>query len=447
MRGRLLAALAAFASLGSGCQATGSFTCQEDAQCTRGALAGSCLDHGCAFPDDTCDSGLRFDETAPADANECTASAAPPAGCASWNAMLFDPCELPAPAGDLVLADTGRVYDTTADAFIPAAPMPYASALVTLATGEQVRVLSVNHFALAAGVPLRVTGDYPLVIAAWTELDLDGALDGSSSSSGVPGPGANPMACASGAPTPGGLGMHATNGGSNDRGGSGGGGGGAFAGGGGSGGAAETSAGTVDGGAGGVAQASIGFAGGCAGAASGAAGTASPPSTATTVAIGGSGGGAIALVAQTSMRVTGSINTGGSGGGGAPLGSACGGGGGGAGGSIYLGASAITVTGSLAANGGGGGGSAQASAAGLAGANGGLGTGTASGASSQGCAGGSGGAGAAGQNLAGSGGTIGLTCGGGGGGGGAGALMLVGGTVATDGATLSPDAPDSGGMQ
>jgi hypothetical protein len=70
--------------------------------------------------------------------------------------------------------------------------------------------------------------------------------------------------------------------------------------------------------------------------------------------MGGSGGGAVALIAGTSIEIDGTVNASGAGGRGGPA-STSGGGGGGSGGMIVLDAPSITAIGSLFANGGGGG--------------------------------------------------------------------------------------------
>ncbi|MEM9189716.1 MAG: hypothetical protein AAGF12_11105 [Myxococcota bacterium] len=49
----------------SGCSSfPSSFSCSSNVQCTRGNSVGSCVSGGCAFPDSTCGTGLRFDDSA-----------------------------------------------------------------------------------------------------------------------------------------------------------------------------------------------------------------------------------------------------------------------------------------------------------------------------------------------------------------------------------------------
>jgi hypothetical protein len=52
------------------------FACANDAQCQAGAVAGQCEANGfCSFPDDSCPTGQRFGEAAPAEvANACVAA-------------------------------------------------------------------------------------------------------------------------------------------------------------------------------------------------------------------------------------------------------------------------------------------------------------------------------------------------------------------------------------
>jgi hypothetical protein len=75
MRLALLALLAA-------CRVTGSYTCDQDSQCVRGAVAGRCeTDHACSLPDSRCPSGYRYDPSAASQANQCVG--APPIDAAA----------------------------------------------------------------------------------------------------------------------------------------------------------------------------------------------------------------------------------------------------------------------------------------------------------------------------------------------------------------------------
>ena len=145
---------------------------------------------------------------------------------------------------------------------------------------------------------------------------------------------------------------------------------------------------------------------------------------------GGRGGGAVAVIANSSITIDGTIRASGAGGGGATkVGGGFGGGGGGSGGMIVLGAPAIAGGGTLEANGGGGGAGSEGNADGgdgklpVAYDRGGLG-----GASTGKNDAGGDGAGLAAGPVAGSNAVSGA--GGGGGGGGVGVIVLGGATFA-----------------
>jgi hypothetical protein len=279
--------------------------------------------------------------------------------CESWRdtaARLFDPCALPDPDGELVLAQNGKWrYDTTSGTL--AAPenpeQIHVSALIEQPDGTMVRVISAESFRMGEGVELRVIGDHPLLIASWSAIDMeqDAVID-ASSKPGQPGAGAS-LDCGSYAAQPG----------VSDRGGGSGGGGGGFGGEGGEGGDSDIEANDIDGdspspgGRRGLAAGDIPGAlrAGCAGADGGAAGESGPPGGA-----GGAGGGAIHLAARVRITVGGEIHAagaGGQGGGADRISEGSGGGGGGSGGFIGLNAPLVTLepTALLTANGGGGG--------------------------------------------------------------------------------------------
>jgi hypothetical protein len=143
------------------------------------------------------------------------------------------------------------------------------------------------------------------------------------------------------------------------------------------------------------------------------------------------GGGAIYLIAGSTISIAGGVFASGEGGSGAAAGASAGSSGGGSGGLVALEAPTITVSGTVAANGGGG---AGGSTAGLAGAPGGDGTTTAySTRASGGVSGGAGGAGGALGTPTGANG--GASIGGGGGGGGCGVVWVKG---AISGSQISP---------
>lgn len=266
------------------------------------------------------------------------------AGCGEWShkPTPFDPCSVAAPNGDLVLGDGDWSYDTNSGALTDPdfdATFP-PSVLLPQPDGPQIRVVSVNKFTLENGANLRVVGARPLVIAAWDDVQISGYIDvGSHDNNNDPGAGASPdSACANGEGVDG----------ESDSEGSAGGGGGAFAGNGGMGGnghGGEAIAGTP----GAKVPAPMAVRGGCAGGDGGETSGSTPD--------GGDGGGAIYISSQTSIRIDGKINAGGSGGEGGE-GNRQGGGGGGSGGYIGLEAPQVRIDsgGLLGANGGGGGG-------------------------------------------------------------------------------------------
>jgi hypothetical protein len=279
--------------------------------------------------------------------------------CESWRdtaARLFDPCAIPDPGGELVLAQDGAwSYDTgTGTLASPDDPdQAHVSALIEQTDGTMVRVISADSFRMEEGVDLRVTGDHPLLIASWGTIDMgqDAVID-VSSRPGQPGAGRS-RSCGTDAAEPG----------VSDRGGGSGGGGGGFGGEGGDGGGSDIEANDVDGdspspgGRRGLAAGELPGAlrGGCAGARGGAAGVDGPPGGA-----GGAGGGAIHLAARVRITVGGGIHAAGAGGRGGRadmISEGSGGGGGGSGGFIGLNAPRVILKQAslLTANGGGGG--------------------------------------------------------------------------------------------
>jgi hypothetical protein len=303
----------------------------------------------------------------PIDASGDTAIAVDaPAPCTLWHPQGVDPCALGAPLPPLVLGPGRYIHDTTNGKLSEIEPSNALRAIlssdltVMQSDGSTIAVLSVESLTLATGAALRVVGDKPLLVVAWSTIRIDGAID-AGSHVGDPqlGAGAN-KACQSAAALQGGN--------APALGGSGGGGGAGHRGVGGSGGAAGVTAG----GAGGGIVSALVLRGGCPGAESGTAGlVAEPPSTPNTASAGGGGGGAIRLLAQDSIDIAGSVSAGGAGGAGALDMSACGGGGGGSGGYIALDAPAVNISGAVAANGGGGGGGGGGAPPGDAGSPGG----------------------------------------------------------------------------
>jgi hypothetical protein len=395
-------------ALGAGCSfptASDSFRCEVTADCEASRV---CDQGFCVAPG-------RVDARPPTmDSDDV-----PPApDCTAWTAPRhFMPCDLPMPSGALVLDAGQYTYDTTSGTLSG----PSSAAIASKIIGGS-RVISVERLAIGAGATLRVIGSQPLVVAAWSTIDVSGTIDASSAAS--PGAGANPSAC---------DGHPAVIGGSSDVGGSGGGGGG-FQGAGGRGGQGDGN-GTPGNGGGAVAAPLL--LGGCPGARGG-------NGDAVNGGAGGAGGGAVQLTARQSITITGKVHAGGAGGGGA-TGSDGAGGGGGAGGMIGLESPSVAVRSGavLAANGGGGGQGANGLPGG-AGQPGTLGATAAAGGTGGDSA--QGGAGSAGTTLAGGAGPSTGSVGGdgaGGGGGGAGFIAIESASRQLDaGAVISPPAID-----
>lgn len=266
-------------------------------------------------------------------------------------------------------------------------------------------VLAGSAITIESGVTLTAHGGKPLVLVSASSMQIDGTVDVASRRGQPLGAGADMPGCSDGTAPSGVISQV------------GGGWGGSFGDKGGDGGDGSGD----NGGKAGMAIVPATLRGGCPGS-DGANGD---------VAGGrGHGGGAVALIANSSIQIAGIVNASGSAGGGGQhgIGTAGGGGGGGSGGMIRLDAMTVTVSGQVFANGGGGGEGASASNDGKAGlestAPGGAGAGGSGGAGSGGD-GGSGSfadmtggfTGANGSNISGS---------GGGGGGSAGVIQLVG---------------------
>lgn len=328
-----------------------------------------------------------------------------PPACVPFSTQhAIDTCVVP-PVGGFELPPGTFGYDTDTGVLTPATVTAPNSVL----QGGS-RIISVTSFAIDSGAVLRVTGTVPLVVLSDSTLLVAGILDVSSKRSGdaqIAGPGARVTNASSGN-------------GTQDAGGGGGAGFGDQGGDGGNGGA-------NNGGNGGNSSIADAVFGGRSGADGGSGANRGH---------GGAGGGAVELVARTSITISGAIDAGGAGGQGGT--GDQGGGGGGSGGYIGLDSLQITLMSSaeLGANGGGGGTGCD-SGNGPEGANGGLTTTPANGGANTGCsvatAGGTGGArnntpGVQGSDS---------TQSGGGGGGGIG-FLLNHGTVTDQGALTSP---------
>jgi hypothetical protein len=379
-----------------------NYVCQQSTDCTDGR---------------TCDRG--FCVLSGAD------GAVPDGGtdCHSFSSQYFSACSIPPPGDALVLDQPGTyTYNTDFATLMDPASTPIHPPEQSITAAV---LISVNGLTIAHGTTLRVVGAKPLLVASWSKITVDGAIDVASNPTG-PGAGTNPMTC----------GGHAPAAGNNSTGGSGGGGGGGLSGTGGKGGNGN---GQGTGGGVGGATAPTALAGGCPGAPGGTGLQAG--------GVAGDGGGAIQLSAQESIAVTGTINAGGAGGGGAAevggQGNG-GGGGGGSGGCIGLESPAVSIASGavLAANGGGGGGGAVNQTAAGSGGRGGDGAVSATpavGGTSSNT--GKGGAGGAGATLTGSGGGNDGTFAGGGGGGAAGFVVISSADATVDAAAVvSPPA-------
>lgn len=319
----------------------------------------------------------------------------------------------------------------------PANPVMYsgASSIDTTTAGNCTKTIPVSggpELCVIAGTSVTVngtltaTGSRALVLISATSLSVPGTLDVSSAISVNPrrGAGANSGACANpGNPE-------------NDGGGAGGGAGGSFATKGGNGGTGDLNQngnppGTASGGNAGNAQNKPTILrGGCRG---GDGGTADGQHRGR----GGDGGGAVYLIAVTSISITGDVFASGAGGSTDAGGNGAeeGGGGGGTGGMIGLDAPALTISGRVAANGGGGGGGGG-TVGGTPGGDGSTTNWNAQAASGGG--GGGGGDGARGTTFNATNNIDGASSDGGAGGGGGGiGVVWIDGTV-TDGSKISP---------
>lgn len=316
-----------------------------------------------------------------------------------------------------------NAFDIAPGASFTIDPTSATLCLRTQLAGVEACVIPAQTASIAG--TLKAVGPYPIVIAVFDVITVNGTLDVSSTSqpatgvgmtTAVAGAGSGPASCptldgTTGAPFSGGTG----------------GGGGSFGFAGGEGG--PSAGGTAVGAAGAVRG--IALAGGCPGG-RGGSGNDGP------VGLAGLGGGAIYIVAGTSITVSGTIKANGGGGGGG--GKRAGGGGAGAGGLIAFDAPSVTLDASAAiyANGGGGG---QGGDLGAAGESGGVSAGPldrAPGGTSGADNGGDGGAGSL-DTSPGMPGTIALdAAGGGGGGGGGGGIIAIYSSVLTNKAVMSP---------
>jgi hypothetical protein len=397
-----------------------SFPCVNDQDCqgtAQGQSNGFCemTAHFCAFPDDDCAAG-RYGSLAGGLSGQCVGGGMTDAGTDSL------PPDGPPPDPDDVCFGSvnGFVKPCFGPNDVPDTAVVLNAAIDTDGAACSTTVKAAPGLCVIAGTTITingtvsVTGTKPLVLLATTgAITVEGALDGAShiATPNVKGPAADDGTCDNGT-APGANG---------------GGAGGSFGALGGNGGDGLVAGNNTHGIAGAAAAAVSNIRSGCRGQ-DGADGT-----NAIGKGIGGHGGGALYLIAETSITINaaGTINASGAGGDGGDANSAsAGGGGGGSGGLIGLDAPALANAGNIFSNGGGGGegsGTTGIGASGtdptptLIGAGGSIGTG------GDGGNGGVNGAGVTGGTT---------NRGGGGGGGGAGVVKLFGGAAANG--TINP---------
>lgn len=304
---------------------------------------------GCSF--NPAGLGADVDASGVGDANDGVDAADAVAGC-QWQAANFEACDLVAPMGALELLDASGDYEYNTDTGELRDPVgelvPQANEVLAYME-PMTRVTVVDGLTLGPDAEILVIGSHPLVIASWTEIDIQGIID-------VGAELARPQLPAGHSPDPLCAAPNAAQPGESGSGGAGGGGGGGFAGPGGHGGDGNNDGTTRDGGMGGaMVEPPMTPRGGCPGA-DGGEGTA-----------GGIPGGAVQLSARDLIRIRddGAVDGRGSGGEGAASGDR-GGGGGGSGGWLGLDAPTIELSGNavVAANGGGGGAGSSGNAGG-----------------------------------------------------------------------------------
>ena len=385
----------------------GAFSCERDSQCG----AGTCSSGYCGFADASCASGYRFGTAASTLSNTCV-------GDGSTADVVDGQLFLDASPADVTCFGTGFGKVCFAAGDIPKAQVTVTGSIdtdtsnlcsTTVSGGPPVCVIAGADVTTTG--PIAVTGGKPLVIVATGTLTID-SLDIASHRGGQVGAGSvaadNVTLCDAGTQP--------------DN--NGGGAGGSFGALGGAGGKGNTH----NGGGAGTSKSPTAIRGGCSGqdGKNGGAGAR------------GLGGGALYLIANTQIIVSGTINASGSAGSGnaAMNGGNGGGGGGGAGGLIAFDSPIVTNNAVIFANGGGGG---EGSSNDNNGANGNEPTSIAAAPASStgGNSGGDGGAG--GATTAARAGSNANQDGGGGGGGGAGAIRLFQATAIT-GNPVSPTA-------
>jgi hypothetical protein len=309
-----------------------------DSQCGAG---GKCSDGFCSFPDDGCPSGFRFGELSGPQSGQCVGAAPIDGGVDTGD--VGDTNNMVCYGTGLVMACfPGPVSGT--QTFSQTAALNTDTSTLCAATLNNVPacVIAADTITVNTGIVIGATGSRPLVLVAAQTILISGTLAVASSRAlTFVGAGADMPGCNAGtAPT-------GTSGGA----------GGSFGDVGGRGAAVGTA------GMPGAALALTTLRGGCSGQTGadnmgpmGAGGR-------------GRGGGAMYLIAETSILVAGQLNASGGGGGGGATGASAGAGGGGSGGLIGLDSPMVMNTGSIYANGGGGGEASGAQSTGNAGSD------------------------------------------------------------------------------
>ena len=322
----------------TGCNfGTAAQTCTGNEQCQSAATPGGRCEPGvglCSFPDTNCDSGWRFGGLAGGQSEQCTSGPGQP-GPVHDAAIDARP---DAPPDALFCYGTGVVkiclatpptasFTTVVPTTINTTNASQCASVVS--GGEGYCVIAATT--ITVGGVLTATGSKPLVLLASQSIMTTATIDVAShrGASETIGAGADSPQCDAGTPP-------SSNGG-------GGGAGGSFTGSGGPGGA--TFIGGSTGGAAGAAVAEVtALRGGCPG----------QDGEGVNKGVRGHGGGAVFLIAGTSITIGGAILAAGEGGAGG-VASISGGGGGGSGGMIGFDAPTINVSRLLLASGGGGG--------------------------------------------------------------------------------------------
>lgn len=387
----------------------GEFACTSDTQCGAG---GTCADGFCAFPDPTCDSDFRYGDLSGPLSGQCLGvdqghdasidSNLLPENC--FGTGLVTACFDAAPTGTQTI---------TMDTFVNTGTSELCTQTMNAVPAC---VIAAESIVVNSGVFLAGTGERPLVLVATGSITVEGSVDvGSYRQFNFVGAGSDMPGCnAGGAPT-------GTSGGA----------GGSFGGRGGNG-AAVGSAGMA-----GDPLAPTVLRGGC-------SGQQGADNGAPTGGARGRGGGAVYLIAETSIAVNGAVRAGGSGAGGGATSASAGGGGGGSGGFIGFDTPSLAISGAVIANGGGGGEASGAQSTGDAGSDATSPTTAANGGSGGTSFGTDGGDGSFGSMLDGEAGAANCTStcttpsSGGGGGGGAGIIKLYRATSPSGGGTISP---------